>query len=827
MNKIFTLASFVKKGMYQPNEVFLSFAQTSGTPKLALILFIMVLFNSPATAADWYVAPAASGTGSGNSCSNAAVGTNLQTIINNATAGDIINLTGGTFTISSAITITKALTIKGAGMGATKIRTGASTISLSPFKITANNVIIRDLTIQEFPGEVGGNKGVYVDGKTGAQILNVEFKDFPAGQNSEVVIADNNSGAVGLIIDGCWFHNGANTNAITVKRNSSSNNMSVTVRNTVIAAMDNSRSFPAGIYFNQINAGSTFALTIDKCVFSCLTTNARGAAIGLYGGVGTSDPTINITDCTFTGCSNTSGSEGGGAMYIYRRIIANVDRCIFDGNTSLDHGAGAIFVDGATPQDVDLFLRDCIFKNNEGKTGAVHLLKPGTTTLTTDFSNCLFHNNTSATGPGAIGTENSGSSPTAYSVNINKCTFTLNNGGGTTNEAFQNNTGGTMLVTSSIIWGNPANGTTSDEILNTSGTGTINNSVFVVANNTGFSGTGNSAVDPALDGSYIPTSGTIAGYRAPASVGGIPGDFNTSDEDMCFSRGFTYPTPSPFCINPVTESGTIANTGGTVITNVASNDKVNGATVVLGTNASISQSGGWPAGISLNTSTGAVAVGAGTIAGVYNIDYQLCDVFTPPSCKTVAIQVTVTAAAPVELIHFSAIARDKSAILSWATASEQNNKGFEIERSIDGRNWVNIGFIAGKETTSIQQHYQFTDVEPASGANYYRLKQVDFNGQFDYTSIVLVQFVKENISASIFPNPVKEQLTLSISSSQVSTAQVSIFDHTGRRVSSFNIDTEKGANTKIIDTALLPEGIYFLQINNGTEQTELIKFVKL
>lgn len=510
-------------------------------------------------------------------------------------------------------------------------------------------------------------------------------------------------------------------------------------------------------------------------------------------------------------------------MYIYRSIVANLDRCLFDGNASGTHGAGAIYADGSTPTAVDLFVRDCIFRNNTGITGAVHLRKPGTTTLSTDFSNCLFHSNTGSGGPGAIGTESS-----AYNVNIDKCTFTLNNGGGTTKEAFQNNTGGTMAVTNSIVWGNPSNGTTNKEMLNTSSTGNISNSVFVVANNTGFtSGTGNSAVNPSLNGSYEPTSGTAAGYRIPSSVGGMPGDTEPTDEGGCASRGFSYPTPSPFCINPVTESGTIANTGGTVITNVASNDQVNGAAVVLGTNASVSQSGGWPAGISLNTSTGAVAVGAGTIAGVYTIDYQLCDVFTPPSCKTVAIQVTVTAAAPVELIHFSAIARDKSAILSWATASEQNNKGFEIERSIDGRNWVNIGFIAGKETTSIQQHYQFTDVEPASGANYYRLKQVDFNGQFDYTSIVLVQFVKENISASIFPNPVKEQLTLSISSSQVSTAQVSIFDHTGRRVSSFNIDTEKGANTKIIDTALLPEGIYFLQINNGTEQTELIKFVKL
>lgn len=819
MKKLFT---FILKAKGSKNTGYQSGMDWTGLSahlKLMLLLVTAVLFSVPAYAADWYVAPTASGTASGNSCSNAAVGTNLQNIINNAAAGDVINLTGGTFTITTAITISKALTLKGAGMGATKIRTGAA--QLSPFSITANNVIIRDLTIQEFPGSVGGNKGVYVDGKTGAQILNVEFKDFPAGQNSEVVIANNVNGAVGLVIDGCWFHNGANTNAITVNRNSSTNNMSVTVQNTVIAAMDNSRSFPAGIYYNQVSgsAGGTFVLNIDNCVFSCLTTNARGAAIGLYGGAGSFIPTINISDCTFTGCSNTSSSDGGGAMYLGRRIKANIDRCIFDGNSSTLKG-GAIYADGITVSDVDLFVTDCIFRNNTGQTGAVHLRKPGTAILTTDFSNCLFHNNTGSGGPGAIGTE---SNP--YNVNIDKCTFTLNSGSGTTNEAFQNNTGGTMLVTSSIIWGNPANGTTSDEILNTSGTGTINNSVFVVANNTGFSGTGNSAVDPALNGSYVPTSGTAAGYRIPTSVGGIPGDFNTNDEDMCSSRGFTYPTPTAFCINPITESGTASNTGGTAITNVISNDQINGAAANLATNATIAESGSWPSGVTLNTSTGAVVVASGTTAGVYSIDYELCDQFIPPSCKTVSITVTVTAALPVELLEFSAKAQAHSVLLNWATASELQNKGFEIERSADGRNWTAIGWVATQGRNTGQ--YQYTDVAPFAGINYYRLKQVDNNGYFEYSSIATVQYGKEGISTSVFPNPVKEQLTVAILAPQAGTAQVDLFDLRGQTISTSIIDTEKGINTKIIDTALLPEGIYFLQINNGTERTELIKFVKI
>jgi len=103
-----------------------------------------------------------------------------------------------------------------------------------------------------------------------------------------------------------------------------------------------------------------------------------------------------------------------------------------------------------------------------------------------------------------------------------------------------------------------------------------------------------------------------------------------------------YITVNPI-VEPITESGTVDANGGIAITNITTNDKVNGLPATLGTtgNAAVSVSGTWPTGITLNTTTGAVNVADGTTAGVYSIVYQLCDKLTPQSCKTMTDIVTV------------------------------------------------------------------------------------------------------------------------------------------------------------------------------------------
>ncbi|MDL2145551.1 hypothetical protein QQY79_23790, partial [Flavobacterium tructae] len=99
-------------------------------------------------------------------------------------------------------------------------------------------------------------------------------------------------------------------------------------------------------------------------------------------------------------------------------------------------------------------------------------------------------------------------------------------------------------------------------------------------------------------------------------------------------------------VEPIFENGTIASTGGTVFTNIASNDKVNGVPVVLGTtgNATVAVSGTWPTGITLDPLTGKVSIAAGTTPGTYNVIYELCDKLSPATCATVSDEIKVTPA---------------------------------------------------------------------------------------------------------------------------------------------------------------------------------------
>lgn len=117
---------------------------------------------------------------------------------------------------------------------------------------------------------------------------------------------------------------------------------------------------------------------------------------------------------------------------------------------------------------------------------------------------------------------------------------------------------------------------------------------------------------------------------------------------------------------------------------------------------------------------------------------------------------------PVTLLTFNALIVQKGILLQWTTASEQNNKGFEIERSLDGSNWKRIGFAASQAfngNSNTRLDYSYTDDMPFSTQNYYRLKQVDFDGKYEYSRIRSVNFTNGG-NVSIYPNPAIESITV-------------------------------------------------------------------
>lgn len=141
----------------------------------------------------------------------------------------------------------------------------------------------------------------------------------------------------------------------------------------------------------------------------------------------------------------------------------------------------------------------------------------------------------------------------------------------------------------------------------------------------------------------------------------------------------------------------------------------------------------------------------------------------------------ISNALPVNLLNFDTYKKENSALLIWATVKEQNNKGFEIERSTDSRNWVNIGFVATQAkngNSSIQSDYYFTDNAPENGQNFYRLKQVDVVGAYEYSPVRLVAFNKNN-SISIYPNPTTERVTIA---GLQGGEKINVFDISARKI---------------------------------------------
>jgi hypothetical protein len=174
---------------------------------------------------------------------------------------------------------------------------------------------------------------------------------------------------------------------------------------------------------------------------------------------------------------------------------------------------------------------------------------------------------------------------------------------------------------------------------------------------------------------------------------------------------------------------------------------------------------------------------------------------------------------PVELVSFTAVKKDKIALLTWTTAMEKDSKGFEIEVSINQQEFRKIGFVESNNGTSTQ-HYTFTDSESSkAGMRYYRLKQVDFDGTATYSEIKAVNFNNFGLNVNVYPNPFSNEVNLTLNAETAKDATVTLTDLTGKTVLTKQIKVEKGANQLKLETeSNLPSGTYMLTVQMGTER---------
>lgn len=176
---------------------------------------------------------------------------------------------------------------------------------------------------------------------------------------------------------------------------------------------------------------------------------------------------------------------------------------------------------------------------------------------------------------------------------------------------------------------------------------------------------------------------------------------------------------------------------------------------------------------------------------------------------------------PVELLSFIAHKKGDAVTLTWLTANEKNCRGFDIERSADGREWTQAGFTAslspnGNSTETTEYH--FMDRQPLIGQNYYRLKQWNTDGQYTYSPVRNVLFDEKN-TIRLYPNPVKDELQIT---NLATDAGIDIYNVSGRLM--YQLKTDKTEWS--ISFRQWAAGTYYIRISNPEGQSTTHKVIK-
>jgi len=169
---------------------------------------------------------------------------------------------------------------------------------------------------------------------------------------------------------------------------------------------------------------------------------------------------------------------------------------------------------------------------------------------------------------------------------------------------------------------------------------------------------------------------------------------------------------------------------------------------------------------------------------------------------------------PIELIFFRGNTGKSGTQLIWQTATEIDNSHFSIQRSANGSDFTEIGEVKGAGTSYEPQEYTFTDERPLPGKNYYRLKQVDFDGKYSFSPVVSATFGKTR-QMTLAPLPATETLNIQLENPTKDDGIWQVYDMNGRLLLSGEMLAESSEQSINIDG--LPEGAYVLRLTAGQE----------
>ena len=711
-----------------------------------------------------------------NGSADQAVGNGLT---QNTPANLTITNPGFTVSLGANTTISGALTIN-----------EGSVLSLTTFNLltpTAVNMVS------------GSSSSASITGTTGTLTL-----------GGDITVTYLGSGSSGAVISSIVALGAANRTFDIAS--GTSNDLSI---NGVISGSTNINKSGSGRLLlggtNTYTGTTTVSVgTIKLNNTSALGTNAggtivsTGAELDLFGiTLSTSEPlTLNGTGVFDGALLNTSNTT---ATYNGAITLAS--------NSQIDAGAGNItlgtsgIVGGFNLTKSGGF--NLSLGNSTSALGAVTvsagtLTAPGTINMTGDFTN----NGTFSAGTGTINLN----SASAQSITGGTAT-TFNNltlsGGGAKTLSTPATVDGVLTFTSGILTTSSTNLlsiTANGSVASVSGTSFVNGPV---------NKTGNTAF-------VFPTGKTGTGYQAIGiSAPSTITDAFTAEYIRSSAIGLSAVHKSPITMVSACEYWNLTVTNGTPTVDVS----------LYGNTAS-----GCGTATGANYFTGSSAPTSNLRVIHYNGTTWENATSGTTSVSGTSPNVIVTAAAvsnfspftfgsinlsplPVKLVAFTAIADNNNSLLSWTTASELNNDRFEIERSIDGVNFTMVGEVKGAGNSTSILNYQFIDSrvsELSTKQVYYRLKQVDFDGTFDYSNIVLVNFNKINAVTiqNIQPNPFGDKLTVSYSLPTTGLVAISLVDLQGRVLITTENNANRGFNTANFNTENISTGMYFITISH-------------
>ena len=557
----------------------------------------------------------------------------------------------------------------------------------------------------------------------------------------------------------------------------------------------------AGTYNDVSSTGHIFNLNVGVTV--------QGAGIGIttftpivtnsYAFMTVTSQSVTLQDFSIAGYGADAAASGNseGLSFTTSTVTLNAVLITSSGGSGSYHAA--------------IYLNKSIATINEGGVGCTFGSSTGggievAGSSTVSISNFMFYKNKKFGGEsvstGGCALSVTGGTVSNASVTVTNCNFTANSYTSVASDFY----GGAIYISGGVV--NISNSQFSSNVINNGADNSYGGAIAI----DGSSSTSSVTISSCLiqnNHAY----GTADNYGGAIAVVGASSSSTVAITSCTFSN------------NAVNDG--VDGRGNDIYSNLTNTVTITACSFTATNNSSLFSDNGT---IKLSTSGKPSFDGNGSGTVVYSS--------TTTSTPTLPTVVTATACAttgsnfilPIVLTEFMGQCTNNQTTLVWQTATQINNRVFDVEKSLDGSNFSVIGTVKGAGNSTETLNYAFVDKNAKEGIAYYRLTQVDYNGKSSQSNIITVNSCAPAIAPKInlYPNPAADNFNVAFTLFQTSQVTIDILNELGQVVKSIPTQSlESGIQTLTIDASNLSGGVYFLKVGIDNNPETIHKLIKL